>query len=347
MTKPPRAVREASERADQIHAEVYPEEAPPAGEPPQGPQEPAGDAPPTSSPQTPPAPESAPQAPPEAPAPPPASQQAKEDTLEFWKNKFQTLEGKYRAEVPRQASQLREYSDRVQRLEQTLANMATAPAQAPQSGANSLVSPEEVEEYGEDFVSMIRRVAQEEAGRAVQTVAPRIQEVQGELQRNRAQTAIDRVYAQLDADVKNWREINKSDEFLAWLDEEDPFAGETRKVLLRNAFDRKDGPRVLTFFTGFLDQQRTIQPQPSAQPQTPPARTQPRVSLEQLAGPRGGSSGNGAHAAEEAPIQPWTRRQIAAFYKDVQQGRYKTDPAARDRIERSINRASVNGLVTP
>ena len=345
-SKPPRAVREAAERADQLHAEVYPDEEVATPEASQEPSEPAGDASPAASPQTPPESASTSQPAPEAPALAPSTQ-PKEETLDYWRDKFRTLEGKYRAEVPRQASQLREAGDRIQRLEQTLANMAAAPASTPQSSAKSLVTQEEVEEYGEDFVSMIRRVAQEEAGRAVQTVAPRIEEVQGELQRSRAQTAIDRVYGQLDADVKNWREINKSDEFLAWLDEEDPFAGETRKTLLRRAFDQKDGPRVLTFFTGFLNEQRTIQPQAPAAPQTPPARTQPKVSLEQLAGPRGGNSGNGAHSAEEAPIQPWTRRQIAAFYKDVQTGVYKNDPALRDQIERSINRASINGLVTP
>jgi len=338
----PRAVRAASDRANQIHAEVYPaEEEPPVDESAQQPPaEPPAGAPPPEAPETPPAAPPPPQAPPE-----PA--QAKEESLDYWKNKFQTLEGKYRAEVPRQASQLREAGDRIQRLEQTLANMATTPAQAAESSAKSLVSPEEVEEYGEDFVSMIRRVAQEEAGRAVQTVAPRIDEVRGELQQNRAQTAIDRVYAQLDGSVENWRVINRSPEFLEWLDQEDPFAGDTRKTLLRKAFDRKDGPRVLAFFTGFLDEQRTIQPQTQAEPQTPPARAKPKVSLEQLAGPRGGSSSGGAQMSEEAPIQPWTRRQIAAFYKDVQTGVYKNDPAKRDMIERSINRASVNNLVTP
>lgn len=342
MTKPPRAVREASERADQIHAEVYPEE-----EPPQSPPEPAGDAPLAGSPQTPPESEPTPQPAPAPPAPSPAPVQAKEETLDYWRSKFQTLEGKYRAEVPRQASELREAASRIQRLEQTLASMAATPAPAAQPGTTTLVSPEEVEEYGEDFVSMIRRVAQEEAGRAVQTVAPKIQQVEGELRKTRTQTAIDRVYAQLDSEVKNWREINRSEEFLAWLDQEDPFAGETRGGLLRQAFDQKDGPRVLTFFTGFLEQQRTIQPQPQAQPQTPPARTQPKITLDQLAGPRGGNAGNGAHAAEDQPIQPWTRRQIAAFYKDCQLGHYKNDPAKRDQIERSMNRAVAAGLVTP
>lgn len=341
----PRAVQQASDRADQIHAEVYPGEenvAPAAQEDPSpAPAEPPAEPPAPQDTPTPVSPAPAPQAPPTATAP----QQSREESLEYWRNKFQTLEGKYRSEVPRQASALREANDRIQRLEQAMASMATAPA--PATAANPLVTQEEVEEYGEDFVSMIRRVAQEEAGRAVQTVAPRIDEVRGELQQSRAQTAIDRVYAQLDSEVKDWRTINRSQEFLDWLEAEDPFAGETRKTMLRTAFDRKDGPRVLTFFTGFLNEQRTIQPKAQADPQTPPARTQPKVTLEQLAGPRGGSSAGGSHAAEEAPIQPWTRRQIAQFYKDCQLGHYKNDPGKRDLIERNMNRAVAAGLVTP
>jgi len=235
-------------------------------------------------------------------------------------------------------------------MEQTLAAMSTAqaPSTPPQQGGNKLVTEEEVEEYGDDFVSLVRRVAQEEAGRAVQQVTPKIEKVEGEIERTRTQSAIDRVYAQLDDHVKNWRAINRSPEYLAWLDEEDPFSGTTRKTLLRAAFDRADGPLVLRFFTGFLNEQQALNPQPQpAEPQTPPARTQPRVSLEQLAGPRGGNGGGGATVPDEGSIQPWTRRQIAAFYKDAQLGHYKTDPAKYKAIEASIHRAVAAGLVTP
>ena len=55
--------------------------------------------------------------------------------------------------------------------------------------------------------------------------------------------------------------------FLTWLDEEDPYAGATRRNLLLNAFDQRDGPRVVAFFSGFLNEQRTIDPQPSLAPQ--------------------------------------------------------------------------------
>lgn len=336
----PRAVKEASKRAEALHAEVYaaPEEET------QEPQEEVQES--QEEPKQEPKPEAPTPAP--QPAPEPPVETRPEDTIDYWRNKFRTLDGKYRAEVPRQASQLREANARIQNLEQTLAAMATAPAAAkPNGNGKSLVTEEEIAEYGEDFVSMMRRLAQEEAGRAVQQVTPKIEEVRGELQQSRTQTALERLYAQLDSNVENWRDINRSPEFLEWLDEEDPFAGETRKSLLRDAFDRKDANRVQTFFIGFLNQQRTVAPQPQPQaPQTQPARTQPKVKLEDLAGPRTSGGGGKAPAGDE-PIQPWTRRQIAAFYKDVQLGAYKGDPEKQRQIEASIHKASVNGLVTP
>ena len=335
----PRAVREASKRAEEIHAEVYSEEQ----EPPQEPQEPVQEPPQTEPAPAPPAAEEPPQRAPAAPSEPAKP----EDTVDYWRNKFRTLDGKYRAEVPRQASQIREATARIQHLEQTLAAMTSAePATRANGNGKTLVTEEEIGEYGEDFVSMMRRLAQEEAGRAVSQVAPKIEEVRGELQQSRTQTALERLYGLLDSQVEDWRSINRSPEFLEWLDEEDPFAGETRKSLLRDAFDRKDGNRVLTFFTGFLNQQRTVQPPAPADPQTPPARTQPRVKLEDLAGPRS-SGGGGQTPAGEEPIQSWTRRQIAAFYKDVQMGVYRNDPDRQRQIEASIHRASTNGLVTP
>lgn len=341
----PRAVKDAVKRAEEIHAEVYEEpdskKVDASESPAEAPQSPAEPEPSQDTPQ--------PLEPVQvAPAPPPApSEPHGEDSVDFWRNKFRTLEGKYRAEVPRQASQLREQAVRIQQLEQTLAALQTA---APAgSNGKSLVTDEEIAEYGEDFVSMMRRLAQEEAGRAVQQVTPRVEQIAGQLQETNAQTQAERVYAMLDANVEDWRSINRSPAFLEWLDEEDPYVGETRSQLIREAFDRKDGPRVLTFFTGFLNQQRALQPALQPAPpdaQTPQARVQAKASLEQFVGPRSSGATTTPTVTDEK-TQPWTRRQIAAFYKDVQLGVYKNNPEQRDRIERSINRASVEGLITP
>jgi hypothetical protein len=336
-------VREAAKRADDLHAEVYDEEAskkeegegaPPAEDQQAEPQAEAGAVAPADQGAGEPAPAPAPP----APAPPP------EETVDHWRNKFKTLEGKYRAEVPRYSSQLRDANARIQHLEQTLASVNdAAPAKQDANGVDKpLVTPEELEEYGEDFVSMMRRLAQEEAGRAVKAVTPRIEEVREQVQRTTAQTQSDRVYALLDSSVEDWRTINRSPEFLSWLGEEDPYVGETRAVMLREAFDRKDEQRVLAFFNGYIKQRNLVAP---AQPQTPPART-PQVDLASLAGPRGGN-GVGAPAPKADGPQPWTRRQIAAFFKDVQTGVYRSDPDKQKRLERSIEEAGRAGLITP
>jgi hypothetical protein len=194
---------------------------------------------------------------------------------------------------------------------------------------------------------MMRRLAQEEAGRVVQQVAPKIQEVEGRLQQTVAQTQSDRVYAQLDAEIENWREINKSKEFLDWLSQDDPYAGASRALMIRDAFDQKDPHRVVSFFNGFLSERNLVAPMPTttSTPADPPAR-KPEVDLAALAGPRGGNGAGAPTASSEGPI-PWTRRQIAAFYKDVQTGVYKSDPKKRANIEGSIQRALQAGLITP
>ncbi len=190
---------------------------------------------------------------------------------------------------------------------------------------------------------MMRRLAQEEAGRAVKAVTPRIEEVRGQLEQTTAQTQIDRVYALLDSTVEDWRTINRSPEFLTWLSEDDPYMGTDRATLLREAFANKDAPRVLAFFNGFVNQRNMLTP---PQPQTPPARQAPQVDLAQLAGPRGGNGAGTPTPRNDGP-QPWTRRQIAAFYKDVQTGHYKNDPEKQKRLERSLQEAGAAGLITP
>lgn len=332
----PKAVREASERANKLHAEAYAEdetqneETSKEGEDQQDPSKEPEEAPKPTSPQQP-------------PATPPQQQPPREETIDYWRDKFRTLDGKYRAEVPRLQQDLRAATQQISNLETMLSKLNEQPSQ---NSTNPLVSPEEIEEYGEDFVSMMRRLAQEEAGRAVQRVAPRIQHVEGQLLQNQAQTAADRVFSLLDSNVQDWRTINRDPEFLEWLAEEDPFAGAQRAVMLREAFDKKDGHRVLTFFQAFLNQRRVVT-QPPKQAQTPSGtRVQGKMDLHDLAGPRS-SGGATPQPKGEEEIQPWTRRQIAAFYKDVQTGHYKSDPELQRKIEQSIHKATIAGLVRP
>lgn len=61
------------------------------------------------------------------------------------------------------------------------------------------------------------------------------------------------IYAALDATVPNWRTVNNQKGFLSWLDHTDAFVGQSRRTLLKAAFDNNDAPRVVAIFKAYID----------------------------------------------------------------------------------------------
>src|SRR6478609_3792282 len=89
--------------------------------------------------------------------PPPSAPPAAED----WQHKFQTLQGKYNAEVPSLRNQVAQLSQQIADLQAARpATPAPAPAAAPQP-AKKLVTDEDTETYGDDLIGLMRRVVAE------------------------------------------------------------------------------------------------------------------------------------------------------------------------------------------
>lgn len=268
---------------------------------------------------------------------------------ENWEGKYKALKGKYDAEVPRLSADLREMRDQISALTAMQQKAAeTPPEPAPKK---DVVTEQDMTDYGEDLIAFVRKVAENAAATAVGDLTPKLEQIQGQVVQSAQKQASNTVHSKLDTEIQDWRDINKSPEFLEWLAERDPYAGDYRKNLLVKAFDEGDAERVTAFFKGFLAERQAVTPnpttqtEPAAQPApTPETQVQAQVPLEQLAGPTGGpSSGNVNTQPEQAPT--WTRAQISAFYKDVQLGAFKNNPEQQARIEASISAAMAENRI--
>ena len=231
---------------------------------------------------------------------------------------------------------------------QQLIDSQNKPAETPKQEApkKDVVSEQDLVDYGEDLVDFIRRVAKAEAASATEGLTPKIQEIQGQVRQSSQRQATNSVYSKLDHDVQDWREINKSPEFLDWLATRDPYAGDFRKNLLAQAFENGDADRVVAFFKGYKAERQAVTPAPTPAP-APAAEPahQPQVSLEQLAGPAGGPT-NGSVNTQPEQAPNWTRGQIASFYNDVNAGVYAKDPDRKAQIEASIAAALREGRIS-
>ena len=283
-------------------------------------------------------------------------------TVDF-EQKYKVLQGKYNAEVPRLQGQLRELSNTQQNLQSQLTGTQTllaslsqgapraptTPDGVPPSSVRSLIKDEEIKEFGPDLVDLMRRVATETV---MPQVEGRLRPLSQELDRtskaassavsNAMKTEEEKVHAQLTNAVPIWLTLNEDENFHGWLDQRDPYSGEKRGDLLTRAYDRHDGPRVVTFFEGFLKENATVSPP------APPAsslKETPAAALESMVAPGTARAGSTAGAQDGANKRIWTAADIGRYYKDKANGKFARKQKQADELEADIFAAQAEGRI--
>jgi hypothetical protein len=267
-----------------------------------------------------------------------------------WKQKYSVLKGKYDAEVPRLSEQVRDANTRINGLEDRLAAMAPAPAPEPEDKPRTDFTPEEIADYGEDLLDVMGRKAREivesEYSPQIKTLTAEVNSLKvqlGETGQKVAKQETNEVFAQLDGTVKDWRKVNVDPAFHVWLDQVDPFTGESRKNLMLNAFNRKNAQQVKAFFDKYAEENATVIQDPTAGPSGQGGNQAATLDLENYIAPGQPRSGGDVGAPKDKRV--WTNAEIGAFYSDVQKGRYKTRPEDKARIEADIVAATKEGRI--
>jgi hypothetical protein len=238
------------------------------------------------------------QTPPQPPAPAPA-----QGDDEKWEARYKTIAGKYNAEVPRLHQQLKERDSELKGLKDRIELLEAASNKEP------LVKPEEVQEFGEPLVDLIRRAAREEIG-AKDT---EIQQLKAKLDSFEVKTTANTeatFYEDLAKAVPDWMAINDDPEFHKWLAEHDELTGFQRQQILSAAEANRDATRVARFFSAFKKVQEGTAAAASTTLESQVAPTTSRV---------------------DAPPQGkkiWTRAEIADFYAKDRRGAYTEEQSA-------------------
>jgi len=342
--KIPRAVAAAAARSDEIHKQAYQTGDPPANgnEPPPAP--PADAAPAPSG-------DSAPPPAPPAPVPP--------ATAEDWKGRYDSLKGRFDT----QQGQLQNQAARISSLESMIATMSKPPAEttttAQPTPASKRVKPEEIEEYGADFVDVVQRAALDIVQPLIEdAVAKTKAELKTDIgkvgtkvaatERETAVSAHQRLLDTLDKQMTNWRVINKHPKFLNWLNLTDPLSGVIRRNLLNDAVSQGNAARALSFYRAFIAEEgdpAPATPQPTPAPgHTNGAGNGSGNGLEKYAAPgRPAASGSAPAGTVPPDKEIITRAQISAFYSRKAQGHYSAQEAAD--LEAQIFAAQKEGRI--
>lgn len=236
-----------------------------------------------------------------------------------WKQRYDVLQGKYDAEVPRLQASVRLLESLLQRL-QTAAPAppagAPAPGEAPADGAaaaetlddtalKELVGDQQVlDEFGPEFFRTMarftRKLSPRPAERSAETEA---------LKAELAQARVARLEAGLDRALPNWRRQDSDPRFVEWINgTREPRTGVPYVEVLRGAMDRGDLQGVAAVFRDW----------PGGQAATVPGQA-PRVPVAEQVTVRP-AGGAGASPRSEPAKRTYTQDQVMAAAKKIATG---------------------------
>jgi hypothetical protein len=319
----PRAVREGLARSEAaFHAAkgTTPEATPPA-DPPVTPEV----TPPADPPVT-----------PEVTAAPPP---------EDFAHKYNSMKGRFE----RSQEQIRGLSEQIKSLQALIATSppATSPVLQDPAPRPSLITDQERNDYGQEFLEVVGKRAKEEVGSEISALLSKVSQLEARLAGVNTQVSMsarEKLEATLTDKIPNWNEINHSDEFKAWLALPDPYSGDIRHNILTRVYERNLIPQTLAFFQGFLAEEAALGPAPTAvQPGQNTVDNTGKIPLESFAAPGRAKTAAPPAGPTEKPII--TRSQIAQFYAAVNSGKYRGRDAEKAADEAQIFSAQAEGRI--
>jgi len=242
-----------------------------------------------------------------------------------WEHRFKTQKQKYDEVVPELRQKNESLEARVAELEDLVKNAKPVVSSATQDGP--MFSPEEIEEYGADFLAVVERVV---GGRGNQDtgVSDQLSELKTKFDSialNQAKSAEGRFYEDLQELVPDWQAINDNDGFKKWLSEEMPLTGKERQNFLIAAQQALDARKVASFFTAWKGESG-----------------QQSYMIDTV----NGGQGDGSTLPEgQIETEIISKADIKAFYDDKKLGRYRKNPEEARQIEMRIFRAQREGRV--
>lgn len=267
----------------------------------------------------------------------------RKQTVDYWKHKYEVLDGKYRNEVPALAEQNRLVQEQLQNVEQILAGFSAVDSTVEAAAGSTFLTEAEIEDYGADLITVVKKAAKEAVSPDIETLRAennKLRSMLGQVSSTAQERAREAVIRALDTEVPGWKDQNTSEGFLAWLNGNDLYSGRSRQQLLNEAFEANNAPRVVSIFKGYqsehaVEQQASSQaPAPARVEGQPP---QPQVNMETLVAP--GSTPASTSSSAQGQAETFTQEEIAAFYRDVQSGKFKNRPKDRAAIEKAIFKA--------
>jgi len=256
---------------------------------------------------------------------------------EYLRSRLSTVEGMLRSESERRRREQETARLREAQLQQRLAELQRGheAAAVAAMGAEELkryVTPQQLQEFGEDHCRLIVAAVKAAAGELTRSA------VQGEVAQMRAELAQQRkamersqeaaFWSEVNARLPQWRQTNAEPGFLRWLGERDALAGRTRQEVLNEARAALDADRVVAIFNAWpQNQARAAGPRDATRRVMPNGK--PPASMP----------------AESSGGQTVSRDWIAEQNRLYAQGYYRRRQQEWQGVQDTIDRAAREGRI--
>lgn len=214
------------------------------------------------------------------------------DELEYWKQKYRTLQGMYDKDVPVLHNEVRQLKLELE--------AAKKPVDEPKQSKKSLVTDDDVQTFGEDLIEVQRKVAREVAGefedkiQALREENENLRKMVNTTDSNFKQSSFQ---SELNRLVPDFAEVDNDPAWIGWLDEYDPVLRGPRRRVAEQAFQSGDAAGVAHYVNMFRETiksveapkndnqkelERQIQPSKTAQAATPSSKAAKTYSQPEI-----------------------------------------------------------------
>lgn len=263
-------------------------------------------------------------------AAPPVDAQPAED----WQQKYKTLKGMYDAEVPRMHRQLKDSAAEMAELRARLEQVERRPEAQPENTAS--VSAKDVEDFGQDLMNMVQRVAAAAATKAAAELRAEFTKERqallnqmGNVQQAVVKSESDKFWDRVIALVPDWKQVDADKGWIGFLNTTPEFSTETYMSLASKAVAAGDAEKVanlVKLWRGYAA--------------TPPAPPKPEVSPELR---RQVAPSTARSSTPPAAQKTYTREEYESLF-DVQKTRGLT-PAKLEQLQAEAQVALAEGRV--
>lgn len=196
----------------------------------------------------------------------PPKVEVKAEKVVDWEQKYRTLEGKYRAEVPRLSEEIRSLKESLTKRDETIAELRNKLNEIKKT--ETIVGDDDLNKLEADYPGVGKAVKKLIDGYETKIASLEQQvttKVSTELDGIKADNAVTREqqfdqYMQ-SAGVEDWRTINTMPEFHEWLADVIPYTRQTKLEALRDAgrnFDAETAARIFLDFKATLKKEAPV-----------------------------------------------------------------------------------------